>query len=149
VARYSDSQEIAMKIALDCCRLPSRALRAAAHAQVRDRRRCARCPGAWGRWNQPPALAKTLTEEERDKLTPSRYWSCWNAKRRALPHRQDAPHDYLAQKRDAHRATPGRGDTELHRLRAPAEIIFEVGVGDTFKLAGAGNIANDDLGWAA
>jgi carbonic anhydrase len=55
-------------------------------------------------------------------------------------------HDYLAQKRaTAGGQYPAAAILSCIDSRAPAEIIFDAGIGDTFNARVAGNIANDDL----
>jgi carbonic anhydrase len=55
-------------------------------------------------------------------------------------------HDYLAQKRaTAGGQYPAAAILSCIDSRAPAEIILDAGIGDTFNARIAGNIANDDL----
>jgi carbonic anhydrase len=55
-------------------------------------------------------------------------------------------HDYLAQKRaSAGGQYPAAAILSCIDSRAPAEIILDTGIGDTFNARVAGNIANDDI----
>jgi carbonic anhydrase len=55
-------------------------------------------------------------------------------------------HDYLAQKRaSAAGQYPAAAILSCIDSRAPAEIILDTGIGDTFNARVAGNIANDDI----
>jgi carbonic anhydrase len=57
-----------------------------------------------------------------------------------------APHDYLAQKRSSAAGQyPAAVILGCIDSRAPAEIIFDMGIGDTFNARIAGNVVNDDL----
>jgi carbonic anhydrase len=56
------------------------------------------------------------------------------------------PHDYLAQKKtSAAGQYPAAVILSCMDSRAPAEIILDMGIGDTFNARVAGNIVNDDL----
>ena len=55
-------------------------------------------------------------------------------------------HDYLAQKRaTAADQYPAAAILSCIDSRAPAEIILDTGIGDTFNARVAGNVADDDL----
>jgi carbonic anhydrase len=92
------------------------------------------------------SYAAALTKEERDKLTPDLIIAGLkkgNARFRTGKMRQ---HDYLAQKRaSAAGQYPSTVILSCIDSRAPAEIIFDVGIGETFNARIAGNIANNDL----
>jgi carbonic anhydrase len=92
------------------------------------------------------SYAAALTKEERDKLTPDLIIAGLkkgNARFRTGKMRQ---HDYLAQKRaSAAGQYPSTVILSCIDSRAPAEIIFDVGIGETFNARIAGNIANIDL----
>ncbi len=94
----------------------------------------------------PLAAAAALTQEQRDKLTPEQILDLLKRGNERFRTGTMHPHDFLAQKR----ATVGGQHPAVALLscidsRAPAEIIFDVGLGDTFNARVAGNIANDDL----
>jgi carbonic anhydrase len=92
------------------------------------------------------AEAAALTKEERDKLTPDQIIELMKAGNERFRTGQMQPHDYLAQKR----ATAG-GQYPMAAIlscidsRAPAEIILDARIGDTFNARIAGNIADDDV----
>jgi carbonic anhydrase len=57
-----------------------------------------------------------------------------------------SPHDYLAQKRSsAGGQYPAAVILGCVDSRAPAEIIFDAGIGDAFNARVAGNVVNDDM----
>ena len=94
----------------------------------------------------PLAAAAALTQEQRDNLTPEQVLDLLKRGNERFRTGTMHPHDFLAQKR----ATAGGQHPAVALLscidsRAPAEIIFDVGLGDTFNARIAGNIANDDL----
>jgi carbonic anhydrase len=96
-------------------------------------------------WPQA-ADAAALTKEERDKLTPDEIVRLLQAGNERFRTGKMLPHDYLAQKR----ATAG-GQYPMAAIlscidsRAPAEIILDTRIGDTFNARIAGNIADDDV----
>src|SRR5271169_3547773 len=60
--------------------------------------------------------------------------------------RKMAPRDYLAEKRSSAAGQyPAAVILGCVDSRVPAEIIFDVGIGDTFNGRVAGNVVNDDL----
>jgi carbonic anhydrase len=94
----------------------------------------------------PLATAAALTQEQRDRLTPEQILGLLEQGNERFRTGRMHPHDFLAQKR----ATVAGQHPAVALLscidsRAPAEIIFDVGLGDTFNARIAGNIANDDL----
>jgi carbonic anhydrase len=94
----------------------------------------------------PLAAAAALTQEQRDKLTPDQILELLKGGNERFRTGTMHAHDFLAQKR----ATVAGQHPAVALLscidsRAPAEIIFDVGLGDTFNARVAGNIVNDDL----
>jgi carbonic anhydrase len=93
-----------------------------------------------------PTFAAALTKEQRDKLTPEQVLQSLADGNERFRTGQMHGHDYIAQKR----ATRG-GQYPMAAIlscidsRAPAEIILDTGIGETFNARVAGNIANDDL----
>jgi carbonic anhydrase len=92
------------------------------------------------------AYAAALTQEQRDRLTPAQVLDLLRQGNERFRTGKQDTHDYLAQKR----ATIGGqypAATILSCIdsRAPAEIIFDTGIGETFNARVAGNIANDDI----
>jgi carbonic anhydrase len=90
--------------------------------------------------------AAALTKELRDKLTPDQIIELMKQGNERFRAGKMAPHDYLAQKRATVAGQyPAAVILSCIDSRAPAEIIFDVGIGDTFNARVAGNIATDDL----
>jgi carbonic anhydrase len=92
------------------------------------------------------ALAASLTQEERDTLTPDEAIALLKQGNDRFRTGKMLPHDYLAQKR----ATVGGQHPTAAILscidsRAPAEIIFDAEIGGLFNARVAGNIANADM----
>ena len=92
------------------------------------------------------AAAVALTKEERDKLTPDQVIEQLKQGNERFRTGKMQAHDYLAQKRaTAGGQFPAAAILSCIDSRAPAEIILDAGIGDTFNARVAGNIANDDL----
>jgi carbonic anhydrase len=92
------------------------------------------------------ACAAALTKEERDKLTPDQVIEMLESGNERFRSGKMQGHDYLAQKRaSAGGQYPAAAILSCIDSRAPAEIVLDVGIGDTFVARVAGNIANDDL----
>src|SRR5215831_9641782 len=92
------------------------------------------------------AQAAALTKEERDKLTPDDVIEMMKLGNERFRTSRMQAHDYLAQKRaTAGGQFPAAAILGCIDSRAPAEIILDVGIGDTFNARVAGNVANDDL----
>lgn len=93
-----------------------------------------------------PASAQALTKEARDKLSPDQVIEMLRQGNERFRTGKMQAHDYLAQKRaTAGGQFPAAAILSCIDSRAPAEIILDVGIGDTFNARVAGNIANDDL----
>ncbi|HWU54234.1 MAG TPA: carbonic anhydrase family protein, partial [Rhizomicrobium sp.] len=93
-----------------------------------------------------PASAAALTKEERDKLTPDQVIEMLKSGNERFRTGKMQAHDYLEQKRaTAAGQYPAAAILSCIDSRAPAEIIMDAGIGDTFNARVAGNIANDDL----
>jgi carbonic anhydrase len=108
--------------------------------------------GAWvvasaGRsFAQVPTLSATLTKEERDRMTPDQVIDELKKGNERFRAGKTAPRDYVAQQRSS---APGQYPAAVVLgcvdSRAPGEILFDVGIGDTFNARIAGNVVNDDL----
>lgn len=93
-----------------------------------------------------PAQAAALTKEARDQLTPDQVIDMLKRGNERFRTGTMQGHDYLAQKRvTAAGQYPAAAILSCIDSRAPAEIILDTGIGDTFNARVAGNIANDDL----
>src|SRR5580658_1351554 len=90
--------------------------------------------------------AAALTKEMRDKLTPDQVIEAMKQGNERFRAGKMSPHDYLAQKRATVAGQyPAAVILSCIDSRAPAEIILDARIGDTFNARIAGNIANDDL----
>jgi carbonic anhydrase len=87
-----------------------------------------------------------LTKEERDRMTPDGVIAEIKKGNERFRAGKMVPRDYLAQQRSS---APGQFPAAVVLgcvdSRAPAEIVFDVGIGDTFNARIAGNVVNDDL----
>jgi carbonic anhydrase len=87
-----------------------------------------------------------LTKEERDRMTPGQVIEELKKGNERFRAGKMLAHDYLAQKRSvATGQFPAAVVLGCLDSRAPAEIIFDTGIGDTFNGRIAGNVVNDDL----
>ena len=92
------------------------------------------------------AQAAALTREQRDQLTPDQVVEMLQAGNERFRTGKMQAHDYLAQKRaSAGGQYPAAAILSCIDSRAPAEILLDTGIGDTFNARVAGNIANDDI----
>ncbi|MBO9357886.1 carbonic anhydrase [Bordetella petrii] len=92
------------------------------------------------------ADAASLTRAERDAMTPDQVIDMMKQGNERFRTGKSQKHDYLAQKRSsASGQFPAAVILSCIDSRAPAEIILDAGIGDTFNGRVAGNIANDDL----
>jgi carbonic anhydrase len=92
------------------------------------------------------ADAAALTKDQRDKMTPDQVIAMLTEGNERFRAGKTQTHDYLAQKRaSASGQYPAAVILSCIDSRAPAEIILDTGIGDTFNARVAGNIANDDL----
>jgi carbonic anhydrase len=90
--------------------------------------------------------AAALTKEERDKLAPDQVIEMMKRGNERFRTGKMEAHDYLAQKQaTAGGQYPAAVILSCIDSRAPAEIILDARIGDTFNARIAGNIANDDL----
>jgi carbonic anhydrase len=95
-----------------------------------------------------PALsyAAAMSKEKRDQLTPDQILELMKQGNERFRTGKMSPHDYLAQKRATIAGQyPAAVILSCIDSRAPAEIILDAGIGDTFNARIAGNIANDDV----
>ncbi|QNK01989.1 carbonic anhydrase family protein [Dyella telluris] len=92
------------------------------------------------------AQAAALTKEQRDAMTPDQVITLLREGNERFRAGKMQGHDYLAQKRaSASGQYPAAVILGCIDSRAPAEIILDTGIGETFTARVAGNIANDDL----
>jgi len=90
--------------------------------------------------------AAALTREQRDSMTPDKVLEAMQSGNERFRTGKMLAHDYIAQKRaTAAGQYPAAAILSCIDSRAPAEIILDAGIGETFNARIAGNIANDDL----
>jgi carbonic anhydrase len=90
--------------------------------------------------------AAAMSKDKRDKLTPEQILDAMKRGNERFRTGKMLPHDYLAQKRATVAGQyPAAVILSCIDSRAPAEIILDAGIGDTFNARIAGNIVNDDL----
>lgn len=91
-------------------------------------------------------FAASLSKEARDAMTPDAVIA--HFKQGNLRFRENRPlqHDYLAQKRSSIAGQyPAAVILSCIDSRAPAEIVLDAGLGETFNARVAGNISNRDM----
>lgn len=92
------------------------------------------------------AEAASLTQAQRDAMTPDQVIDMLKQGNERFRAGKPQEHDYLAQKRSsASGQFPAAVILSCIDSRAPAEIILDAGIGDTFNGRVAGNISNSDL----
>ena len=108
--------------------------------------------GAWVLASTAPSSAQvetrssSLTKEERDRMTPDQVIAEMKKGNERFRAGKMVPHDYLAQKRSsASGQFPAAVVLGCVDSRAPAELLFDVGIGEAFNARIAGNVVNDDL----
>jgi carbonic anhydrase len=102
--------------------------------------------GAVGALRTVPAAAAALTAAQRDAMTPQQVLTMLQQGNERFRSGKMMAHDYLAQKRaSAAGQFPAAAILSCIDSRAPAEIVLDAGIGDTFNARIAGNIADDDI----
>jgi carbonic anhydrase len=92
------------------------------------------------------AQAAALTKAQRDAMSPDDVIAMMKRGNERFRAGKLQTHDYLAQKRASVKGQyPAAVILSCMDSRAPAEIILDAGIGDTFNARVAGNIVNDDL----
>jgi carbonic anhydrase len=87
-----------------------------------------------------------LTKEQRDRMTPEQVLEALKQGNERFRTGRLACRDYRDQQRvSAAGQFPAAVVLGCIDSRAPAEIIFDTGIGDTFSARVAGNVVNDDL----
>jgi carbonic anhydrase len=88
----------------------------------------------------------SLTKEQRDRLTPAQVVAELKQGNERFRTGKLVPRDYRDQQRmSAAGQFPSAVVLGCIDSRAPAEILFDTGIGDTFNARIAGNVVNDDL----
>jgi carbonic anhydrase len=92
------------------------------------------------------SLANSLTKEQRDSLTPLQIIDELKKGNERFRASKTVSRDYLAQKRSSAAGQyPAAVVLGCLDSRVPAEIIFDIGIGDAFIGRVAGNVVNDDM----
>ena len=106
--------------------------------------------GAWGAKpaetaaEEPPVVA--LTKEARDQMTADQILEKWKEGNRRFREGRKIQRDFLAeQQATAAGQFPAGVLLSCIDSRAPAEILFNLGMGDIFNARIAGNIENPDI----
>jgi len=87
-----------------------------------------------------------LTKEQRDSMTPSQVIDELKKGNERFRTGKRVPTNYLAQKRSSAAGQyPAAVVLGCIDSRVPAEIVFDVGIGDVFIGRVAGNVVNDDM----
>jgi carbonic anhydrase len=108
--------------------------------------------GLLGLWGAKPQLALaddapvTLTKELRDQMTPDQILAKWKAGNARFREGRMVQRDFLSEvKATAGGQFPAGVLLSCVDSRAPAEILFNLGMGDVFNARIAGNIENPDI----
>jgi len=90
--------------------------------------------------------SRALSKEERDRMTPDHVIAELKKGNERFRAGKPQPHDHVGQQgSSAAGQYPAAVVLGCLDSRAPAEILFDVGIGDTFNGRIAGNVVNDDL----
>lgn len=91
-------------------------------------------------------MSSSLTKEQRDRMTPSEIIEELKKGNQRFRSGKMTSRDYMKEQRStASGQYPAAVVLGCIDSRVPAEIVFDVGIGDTFNARVAGNVANDDL----
>jgi carbonic anhydrase len=106
---------------------------------------CSVMPAVWG-MQLGGRGDSALTKEQRDRMTSEEILDELKRGNERFRAGKPTPHDYRDQKRtSAGGQFPAVAFLGCIDSRAPAEIIFDTGIGDGFNARIAGNVVNDDL----
>jgi carbonic anhydrase len=90
--------------------------------------------------------SNALTKDERDRMTPAQVLEAMKSGNERFRTGKTSPRDYRDQQRtSAAGQYPAAVILGCIDSRAPAELVFDAGIGDTFNARIAGNVVNDDL----
>jgi len=93
-----------------------------------------------------PDLSRSLTKEERDRMTPSQIIDELKKGNERFRSGKMAPRNYLGEKQSsAVGQYPAAVILGCLDSRVPAEIVFDLGIGDTFIGRVAGNMSTNDM----
>jgi carbonic anhydrase len=92
------------------------------------------------------SMSTSLTKQQRDSMTPSQVIDELKKGNERFRTGKMVPRDYLAEKRSSAAGQyPAAVVLGCLDSRAPAEIVFDAGIGDIFTGRVAGNVVNDDM----
>ncbi|MFT4274702.1 MAG: carbonic anhydrase family protein [Pantoea sp.] len=92
------------------------------------------------------SFAAALSQAERDSMTPDDVIEHFRQGNLRFRENRPAEHDYIGQKRSSAAGQyPAAVILSCIDSRAPAEIILDAGIGETFNSRVAGNISNPDI----
>ena len=93
-----------------------------------------------------PARADALTKAQRDSMTPEQIIEAMKRGNQRFQKGERKPRNYLReQQASAKGQYPAAVLLSCIDSRAPAEVIMDLGIGDTFNCRVAGNIENSDI----
>ncbi len=105
---------------------------------------CVACPPAFAEQSNPQR--QSLSKEQRDQLMPAQVLEAMRQGNQRFQSGQSLQRDYRDQQRSSAAGQyPAAAVLGCIDSRAPAELIFDAGIGDTFNARIAGNVVNDDL----
>jgi carbonic anhydrase len=91
-------------------------------------------------------FAASLTKEERDNMSPDQIIEGLKAGNARFRQNKPLKHDYLRQKQSSAAGQfPAAAILSCIDSRAPAEIIMDLGIGETFNTRVAANVCNGDV----
>ena len=91
-------------------------------------------------------VAGALTKEERDRMTPHHVFESLKQGNERFRTGTTSCRDYRDQRRSSAAGQfPAAVTLGCVDSRAPAEVIFDMGIGDMFSARMAGNVVNDDV----
>jgi len=91
-------------------------------------------------------MSGSLTKEQRDRMTPAEIIEELKRGNQRFRTGKMTSRDYIKEQRStASGQYPAAVVLGCIDSRVPAEIVFDVGIGDTFNARVAGNVANDDI----
>ncbi|WP_127958779.1 carbonic anhydrase [Serratia microhaemolytica] len=91
-------------------------------------------------------FAAAMTKEQRDSMTPDQIIESFKQGNLRFRQGKMQQHDYLAQKQSSREGQfPTAIILSCIDSRAPAEILLDVGIGETFNARVAGNVQNSDI----
>ncbi|NMZ71217.1 carbonic anhydrase [Pseudomonas peli] len=92
------------------------------------------------------SFAAALSKEVRDAMTPDEVIESLKSGNLRFREGKMKQHDYLAQKRASQKGQyPSAVILSCIDSRAPAEILLDAGIGETFNNRVAGNVQNEDI----